>query len=130
MGDFTYIDDLTSRKTATQGDAVRMFVIALGRNPGAFNANLQTLEREKISTGLKLAENAPLRRGDAALMAARYLKLGDSLMYAVFKGRRYAVTACVAGEIMDYAGGEWDVLSGGELVELIGRVSEKAGGAK
>ncbi len=130
MGDFTFIDELASKKEATQGDAVRMFVIHLGKNPTTFAANLRVLEKENIVRGMKLAENKKLRRGTLALMAARQLKLGDSLLYAVFGGGRYAVTACVANDVMTSEGGEWDVISGGELVEVIGKMSEKAGGAK
>jgi hypothetical protein len=125
-----YLPELSEKKQATFGDAVSLFVMTLGRRPANFAAERDFLVRENVLVNKKDKENDPLRRGTLALMAARYLKLGDSLMYAVFGTGRYAFTACVANDIMYYQGGERDVLSGDELIEIMARVGEKAGGAK
>lgn len=130
MGSIAFINDLSEKKEASYGDAVKLFALTAGRRSAGFKADLQYLLNEKIAWGSGYAETAPLRRGTLALLAARYLKLDDSLMFAIFKVRRYAVAACVANELMSSDGGEWDVLSGGELIEVMGIISRKQEGGK
>ena len=61
-------------------------------------------------------------------MTAGYLDLCGSLMYMISGAERYAFRACVAEGIMRGDGSENDVISGPELVEVLGRVSEIRGG--
>jgi hypothetical protein len=130
MGNIVFITELSNRKEATMADAVKLFVLTLNKKSGSFAADLQVLKKENILGDSGYTENTPLRRGALASMAARYLKLGDSFMYSVIGTGRYAVTVCVAHQIMPPAVGEWDVLSGGELIEIMSLVGERAGGAK
>lgn len=128
MGSIAFINDLASKKEASYGDAVRLFAQTAGRRSAGFKADHQFLLDQKIAWGNSYAENEPLRRGTLALLTARYLKLDDSLMFTIFKIRRYAVTACAANGIMPADGGEWDVLSGAELIEVMGIISAKLEG--
>jgi hypothetical protein len=129
VADIEFLNQVADRPVATVGDAVGLFSMFYGERRPDFAGNLEFL-RQKGVAGTGLAEADSLRRGTLAQLAARYLRLGDSLMYAVIGTGRYAVTVCVANEIMEPAGGEWDVLSGGELVEIVRKVAEKAGGSR
>ena len=128
MGSIAFINDLAAKKEASYGDAVRLFAQTAGRKSAGFKADHQFLLDQKIAWTNSYTEAEPLRRGTLALMTARYLKLDDSLMFAIFKIRRYAVAACAANGIMPPDGGEWDVLSGGELIEVMGIISAKLEG--
>ena len=130
VADVEFLNQVADRPVATVGDAVGLFTMFYGERRPAFSANLAFLQQKGVAGGRALAEGDSLRRGDLALMSARYLRLGDSLMYAILGTGRYAVTVCVANEVMEPAGGEWDVLSGGELVEIVRKVAEKAGGTR
>jgi hypothetical protein len=128
MGSITFINDLAAKKEASYGDAVRLFVQTAGRRSAGFKADHQFLLDQRIAWNGGYAEAEPLRRGTLALLTARYLKLDDSLMFTIFKIRRYAVTACAANGIMPADGGEWDVLSGAELIEVMGIISTRVEG--
>ncbi len=130
MGNIVFITELSNRPEATMADAVKLFVLTLNKKSGSFAADVQLLKKENILDDSDYTESTPLRRGTLASMAARHLKLGDSFMYAVIGTGRYAVTTCVVNKIMPPAVGEWDILSGGELIEIMSLVGEKAGGAK
>lgn len=130
MGNINYYAELGDRPTATVGDAVRLFALTLGQKPRDFAAGRQYLVKEGVFPDRGYAESDPLRRRTLAYMAARYLKLGDSIMYSIFKNERYAVTACGANGIMPPGKGEWDILSGAELMEVVARMAERAGGEK
>lgn len=131
VGSIAFIDNLAGRKQATVGDAVTFFMIAMGKNPAGFAADLKNLQRQNLMKNTAYTANQPLRRGVVAYMAAHYLKLGDSLMYLVLPMTgRYSCRACIAAEIMTPEGSEWDILSGAELVEIMRRVSIKSGGAE
>ncbi len=130
MGNINYYAELGDRPTATVGDAVKLFALTMGQKPRDFAAGRQFLVKEGVFPDRDYAENDPLRRRTAAYMAARYLKLGDSLMYSIFQNERYAVVACGANGIMPAGRGEWDVLSGAELMEIVARMAERAGDEK
>ncbi|HNV48146.1 MAG TPA: hypothetical protein PKJ16_13965 [Spirochaetota bacterium] len=126
LGIIEFIAQVSSRDRVTCGDALNFFVMVIGREPGTFDENKAALKTAGIDAELGMGENDPVRKGDVALMAAEYLKLGDLAMYAIFKTKRYAFRACVANGIMDYAGSEWDRMSGAELIEVMNRVSRRA----
>jgi len=130
MGNINYYAELGDRPTATVGDAVKLFALTMGQKPKDFNAGRQYLVKEGVFPDKSYAETDPLRRRTLAYMAARYLKLGDSLMYAIFPNQRYAVVACGANGIMPADKSEWDVLSGAELMEAVARIAERAGAEK
>jgi len=128
MGSLAFINDLADKKTATFGDAVKLFVVTLDRNSAGFRQDLNVLKKAGVATGYDIKEKAPLRKGVVARMAARYLKLDDSLWYDLFGTERYAFRACVAAEIMIVDGSEWDTVSGEELIEIMRRVGDRSGG--
>ncbi len=122
------INSVADKETATFSDGVTFFLLVMGQTPKSFEQNIAFLNSEGITKGIALKKDSPLRRGAFALMMARHLDLGDSLLYRIFKTERYAYRACAASEIMSYDGSEWDILSGGELLEIITKVSEITGG--
>ena len=118
-----FLSELDNKKTATYGDALGMFKI----QEGALSSKKKDSGKEAFL--LKGYENsAPLTKGMAALMTARYLDLGGSFMYLIFKTERYAFMACIANGMMNSDGGENDKMSGPELIELFSKISERKGG--
>ncbi len=128
ISNISFINETADKEKATFGDGVRMLMLAIGKKPGTFNENIDALNKDGITTGIDAKEDDPLRKGRLSLMIARQLNLGDSLMYKIFKTERYAFRVCAANGIMSYDGSEWDILSGGELVEIITKISELTGG--
>ncbi len=130
VADIEFVNEIADAPMARVKDAVGLFAMFYGARRPDFQNNVALLRNKGIPLPEGIQENAPLRRGLLALLAARYLHLGDSFMYRIFHTKRHAVTACVAGGIMESSGSEWDILSGGELVEVVRKVAEKAGGDK
>jgi hypothetical protein len=128
IANIEFINTVADKDKTTFADSVHFFMLTAGKKIQSFDENMKVLNREGITSGINLVKDSPLRRGALALMLARYLKLGDSLLYAIFKTERYAYRACAANNIMSYDGSEWDTLSGGELVEIMTKVSEMTGG--
>ena len=123
-----FINTTADKDRITAEDGIHFFMLTAGKKVQSFEENIKVLNREGITSGINLTKNSLLKRGALALMIARYLKLGDSLFYALFQTERYAYKTCAANDIMSYDGSEWDFLSGGELVEIMTKVSEKTGG--
>ncbi len=130
VADIEFVNEVADLPIARVKDAVGLFSMFYGVRRPDFQNNVALLRSKGIPLPDGINENDSLRRGMLALMAARYLNLGDSFMYRLFHSRRHAVTACVASGIMEYSGSEWDMLSGGELVETVRKVAERAGGNK
>ena len=128
MNVLNYINELGDKKQAVFGDIVKLIILDMGERTVSFKSDLSVLNvRNKIAAGYNLGENAPLRKGVAARMIARYLRLNDSLMYNIFGTERYAFRACVAADIMVADGSEWDYVSGEELLEIMRRVAVISG---
>ena len=125
-----FINELADKDEVTFGEAVRFFVMTIGKKPGSFKNNLRVLNKNGILTGIDTKRGDLIRKGTLALMIARYLDLKDLLLYKILKIRRYAFRACVANDIMHYNASEWDRISGGELIEIMTKVSDVSGGSK
>lgn len=123
-GNLAFINDLGEKGTATFSDAVTFFLLIENKQPGEFRANLDELNKQRITQGIEEAENAPLTQGTLALMIARGLKLKDSLFFLMTGTRRYAFRTCVSANIMDADTSEWDTMSGEQLIEIMTKVSE------
>jgi len=120
MGQIEWLSDLDQKKTAVYGDAIRLFALQEGRHS----------VKPLTGTGIELdgySQGDTLTKGMLAKMTARYLDLGGSIMYSIFGTERYAFRACIANGIMRADGSENDIISGPELLEVIGRVSEIKG---
>ena len=87
---------VADKDKSTFADSVHFFMLTAGKKIQSFEENMKVLNKEGITSGINLIKDSPLRRGALALMLARYLKLGDSLLYAIFKNERYAYRACAA----------------------------------
>jgi hypothetical protein len=116
-----WLSDLDGKSVATYGDAVRLFALQEGKK-SAVALTGTGIELEDYSQGDSLT------KGMLAKMTARYLDLGGSLKYMIFGTERYAYRACIAYGIMRAAGSENDLISGPELVEVMGKISEMKGG--
>jgi len=128
MNVLNYVNELGNRKQAYFGDVVKLIVLDMGEKTLGFESDLSVLNaHNKIAVGYNLNENAPLRKGAAARLIARYLHLTDSLMYNIFGTERYAFRACVAAGVMIADGSEWDYVSGEELLEIMRRVANISG---
>jgi hypothetical protein len=120
-----FIHSLDSKASATYGDAVKLFTASTGGRAGNFAAESAWLNEQGIA--LEYSEDAPLTRGMAALMTAKYLNLKGSFMYLLFKSERYAYRACIADSLMPGDASELDRLTGPELLELMSLISDKKG---
>ncbi|MBN2038520.1 MAG: hypothetical protein JW864_00660 [Spirochaetes bacterium] len=123
-----FINEVADKEKATFSEGVHFFIMVMGESPGTFNKNIAFLNKEGITKGITQSENTPLRRGTFALMMARHLDCKDTLLFRIFETERYAYRACTANGIMSHEGSEWDILSGGELIEIMTKVSELSGG--
>ena len=130
LGSLNYINELGDREAATYGDAVKFFMMIQNRDQGSFQENLAALSKSGITKGIRSGETSLLDRGTLSLMAARYLDLKDSLFYLITGSGRYAFRACIEEGLMDAEAGEWDVVSGEELIETMARVAEKKEASK
>ncbi len=128
--DILFVQQLADRPKATCADAVRFFAYVTGSQLLDYGAANRLLESRGVTAGMRLDPNAPLRRGTLATMIARYLNLGDSLMYFVIGTGRYATTACVAEGLMEGTASEWDALSGAELIDIATRAARAARGER
>lgn len=122
-----WLSDLDGKSIATYGDAVKIFALQTSGKSSLFRADSTLLERNGIALDGYM-ESEELSKGMLAKMAAGYLDLGGSLMYIIFGTERYAYRACIAYGIMRADGSENDLISGPELVEVLGKVSEMKGG--
>ena len=125
MNQLNFIHSLDSKGAATYGDAVKLFAASTGAKTGSFASESALLNEQGLA--LNYEEDAPLTRGMAALMTAKYLNLKGSFMYLIFNIERYAYRACIADSLMPGNGSEFDKLSGPELLELMSLISDKKG---
>lgn len=126
-GNIEYLQNMAQTKQVTMADAVKMFAMEIDKSDSSFEKEVSSLIKAKILPDKKYNAEKPLRRGDLALMSARYLKLSDSIWYTIFGSRRYAYTACISAKIMTADGSEYDYISGPQLLETMRIISEKAG---
>jgi len=122
-----WLSDLDSKSRATYGDAVKIFAMQTSGRSSSFRTDSSLLEKSGIALD-GYSESEELSKGMLAKMTARYLDLGGSIMYMIFGTERYAFRACASYGLMRGDGSENDVVSGPELVEVLGRVSEIKGG--
>lgn len=109
---------VAQKQQATVEDAVTLFVQV---TKGGAQAKMDELITQGVlPSGVK--PETPLTKGILAYMIAKHVQLSNSLMFTIFKSRRYAVTACVAAGYLPSGSGEYDPVSGVELLEAIGRV--------
>ncbi len=130
LGNLGFINELGDREAATFGDAVAFFVLMENKSPGSFEANLRALQQSGLADGIRLGEQALLDKGTLSLMVARYLDIKDNLLYLISRAGRYAFRACVEEGLMDAEAGEWDLVSGEELIETMAKVSAKKEAAR
>ena len=77
-----------------------------------------------MNPGKVLNDGIPLKKGYIAVMVAEGLNLEDSVLYKLFKSKRYAFRVCVAHNLLNADGSENDLMSGEELIEFLRLASE------
>jgi hypothetical protein len=128
LGSLSFIHELSEKRTATVDDAFRILLLTLEKNPGTFKQNMMTLSKMGLIKRTDYSKNMPLRLGLVAYMVAKQLKLKDSFMFLIFKTERYAHRACAADDIMSFNQSARDLLSGDELIEVMGVVGSRLEG--
>ncbi len=126
MGNIAFINAVADKQEVTNKEAVKFFLLIIGEAPQTYDINLNTLKsQELIDMNADIPGDMPLKRGLLASMIARKLNLSDSLLYLLLDFERFALRACKADDIMQYNTGEYDVISGGELIEIMTAMSVK-----
>jgi hypothetical protein len=120
-----FINELDSKVSVTYGDALIMFRLQSGSSKTVKSAASSAEDPFSLKG---YTEAAPLNKGMASLMTAKYLKLGGSFMYMIIGTERYAYKACIANGIFSGDGSENDKMTGPELIELFTKISDLKGG--
>jgi len=128
ISEITVINSIADKPAASFSDAVQLFVLVTGGRAAGHDASMKLAGVQKAVRGMNYRADSPLRRGALALMIARHMDLRGTLLYSIFHSERYAFKVCVTNHLMDSDGSEWDRLSGGELVEIMRKVSAGKGG--
>lgn len=120
------INKLADKDYVTVEEGMKFFVMVTTNKSQSYNNNIKMLKSKGILDADFSEEGfAVLKRGILAKMVARQLELSGSLLYLLLDVERYATKACIADGIMIYSASERDVLSGGELIEIMTAVSVK-----
>ena len=127
-GNIAFIHEMTDKDVVTFGDAVKFFTLIVNNKSESFKKDVEFLKGKGALEKIEYNKDTPIRRGELSLMIAKYFDLGDSLMYMILKIPRYAFRACVANGIMNFQASEWDFVDGGELIEIMYKVSKLSGG--
>lgn len=122
-GSVVLVEKISAKESATNADAVALFTYQIGKQYTGYDQGIAALKEAGLITRGEYAENDPLRRGFLSLLAARYLKLSDSLWFVIFRSERYAYRACVSAGVMRSEMSEWDPVSGPELIECAGKLA-------
>lgn len=124
----SWVHELSKKDRVSFEDSVRLFVLQTGVKYSDFSSGVVALRSQGILSDREYTADEPLTRGRLAFMTARYMKLDDSLWYVVFGTERYAYAACVSGGFMKAGRSVSGAVSGPELIELIGIISDRMEG--
>lgn len=109
---------ISQKERATVEDAVILFVLV---TKGITQVKTeQLIEQGLLPKGVEA--DTPLTKGILAYMIAKQTGITHSLMFNIFKSKRYAVSACIDAGYLPPNSGEYDPVSGVELLEVLGRV--------
>ena len=98
LGNLNFINDLADKDAVTYSDAVTFFIYMENKNPAGFQADVQTLQKLNITTGIDADREKVLTRGMLSAMVARYLDLKDSLYYVMSPYRAVRLQGLSRGE--------------------------------
>lgn len=112
---------LAEKPVAAVEDAVTLFMFSTeGKSAGYAKDSASLMEKGILPK--EFDPQAPATMGLVAYMIAKQADLRHSLMFNIFKSRRYAVFACIAAGYLPADAGENKALSGVELMEIMGRL--------
>jgi len=128
-GEVEWLSGIDKKAAVTYGDAAAFFVMQIGKSSSGFDNNQSALAAEGIALQ-GYSEESILTKGMLSKMTAKYLKLGGSFMYLIFKTERYAYKVCVANGIFTEDGSSNDVMSGPGMIEAFSKISDIKGESK
>ena len=120
-------DKVSDKSEVTFFDAVEFMMLVVHGHYKNFEEDLDFLVKHNIAHGIKLKGNDIANLGTISLMCARTLKIKNSLLYNIFGGKRYAVRACAAIGLIPDNSGEYDKVSGEELIEIMRKLASYDG---
>ena len=120
-------DKISEKSEVTFFDTVEFMMLVVHGHYKNFQEDLDFLVRHNIAHGIKLNERDVVNLGTISLMCARTLNIKNSLMYNIFGGKRYAVRACAAIGLVPDNSGEYDKVSGEELIEIMRKLASYSG---
>jgi len=120
-------DKISEKSEVTFFDTVEFMMLVVHGHYKNFQEDLDFLVRHNIAHGIKLNEKDVVNLGTVSLMCARTLNIKNSLMYNIFGGKRYAVRACAAIGLVPDNSGEYDKVSGEELIEIMRKLASYSG---
>jgi len=123
MFSLQFANSISDKGTVTFGEVVKFFLLTLHGHFIDFEEDLAYLVRHNIAQGIKLGENDEINMGTLSLMTARTLELNNTLLYNIFKNKRYAVRACIAADLIPNNSGGLDKVSGEKLIELMRKIA-------
>jgi hypothetical protein len=127
MSSLQLADKLSESSEVKFNEVVEFMMLAVNGNYRNFRDGLDFLVRNDIAQGIKLSEYDNVNLGTLSLMCARTLKLKNSLFYNIFGSKRYAVRACADIGLIPGTSGEYDKVSGEELIEIMRKLASYEG---
>jgi hypothetical protein len=124
MFSLQFANKIGDKDALTFGEVVTFFLLTVHGHFLTFEEDMAFLVRHKIAHDIKLNENDTVNMGTVALMTARTLNLKNSLMYNIFGSKRYAVRVCIAAGMLSHNAGEFDKVSGEELIEIMRKMEQ------
>lgn len=112
--------NLSQKPVATVEDAVTLFILSTDGTSQGYAKDAQALVAKGILPKV-YDPKAPASTGLVAYMVAMHAHITHSLMFNIFKSQRYAVFACISAGYLPANAGERVILSGVELMEIMGR---------
>ena len=120
----SYFRNLAEKKVAAKSDAILLISMMTGKETFNVNTAVNHLIQKKIIKKSKnMKKNAPLTKGCLALLIMRAKNYGGGLFYSLIGGGRYAFRELVYRGVMRASGSENHILSGGELIGIISKVT-------
>ena len=120
-----YLEKLSKKEKASYQDAVYLVAAYTGKlsENSSFNDHIDLLKKEYP----KLKEKKPeriLRIGDLAYLICTVKNIKGGIWYSVSKSGRYATRELIYKQIFPQGVSEWDIVSGMELLNTLGKVAE------
>lgn len=121
----SYLEELSRKEKASYQDAVYLIMAYTGKlkENSDFNDNIDSLKKEYPKLRIKKPDK-DLRMGDLAYLICKVKNIKGGIWYTVSKTGRYATRELIYKNIFPQGVSEWDIVSGMELLNTMGKVAE------